>query len=104
MSARAISLAGFIVCAGVTGVWVILEPEHLHTFVLAAGVVCFIAFKQGNAPRGGTGHDPEDTRRIYNLGYTQGIAHGAERARSEGGIRAHARTPRTGASRLPEAG
>ncbi|WP_143220041.1 hypothetical protein [Actinomadura sp. CNU-125] len=81
-----------------------ITPDRLYTFCLAGGVVFFIYLTHGNVPRIRGGHDPEAMkdpeamRRIFNIGYAQGLAHGAERARAEGGegARTHAHLPKAG--------
>jgi hypothetical protein len=103
---RAAGLIGFVVCAGITGVWGLVSPDRLYTFFLAGGVVCFVAFKLGNAPRHDDEHDPEATRQLYNIAYSQGVQHGIEQARvapgSGGAHRTHARKGSSGG--LPRVG
>lgn len=102
---RAVCLAGFVACAGITGVWglITLTPGKVYTFVLAAGLVCFIQFKHsGNAPRHDE-TDPEKIQRIYNFAYAQGVAHGAERAQVPGNGGAH-HTHARSAGGLPRVG
>jgi len=73
-------LVGFVVCAGIAGVWgVVFDPEKLYSFLLFLGVICFIRHTRNPV----TGDDePASVRRIGAMFYAQGIQHGMARAES----------------------
>lgn len=77
---RAVDLVGFVVCAGVAGVWSIFDREKLFTFLLFLGLIFYIHRRTGDrAPH----HEDEPSQtitRIKALVYAQGLSDGMARS------------------------
>ncbi|MFB4306894.1 hypothetical protein [Actinomadura sp. GTD37] len=83
MTSRAVDLAVFVVCAGVTGVWGLLQHDRLYEFLLFLGLA-FLVRHQVRRPTQETDESVQRIKRITALFYAQGLQHGARRPHLEG--------------------
>jgi hypothetical protein len=78
MTSRAVGLIGFAVCAGITGVWTMLDLERVYFFTMFLGLAALIHSRSKTTEE----QDPMSIHRIKAIMYAQGLRHGADRATS----------------------
>ena len=74
---------GFVVCAGITGAWSLIDREKFYTFLLFLGVVFYVHSRTRAHPH--HEDDPSEAiTRISALMYAKGLEDGLARSHEQG--------------------